>query len=320
MQRMVVLLNFIMAGILIWSITAKFWVVTVIMLVAFAAEIVHAFGGTSLFKKRPAAVRTPSTQQSRTQPVGPVRYHVKDNPSSETDESYGITDDEMKTKLKSCKAMVRGVPGYGLGASGFEQKRIDDGQKGERSLAKALIHYGLMDDPNIHVWFSVRNPGDESGKTDIDCIIAKGDTMWLLDAKHYMPEREGAWLDAPYNVGSIDHTWYLPTSESPLTDPATANSSSHLKKLYDASSNMDWARDKVREKLAGLVKTDAVVLLTRTSKGVHGTLDATVWPGNIPACNVDNWILNVLIPSMSKADAREPRVFAIHFIDGLVKR
>ena len=44
---------------------------------------------------------------------------------------------------------------------------------------------------------SCRNPGDASGAADIDVIVATGRTVWLLDAKHYAPARDG--------IRSIDH-------------------------------------------------------------------------------------------------------------------
>lgn len=112
-------------------------------------------------------------------------YRIDSMPTGPADPFYGY--DDANAALDGCRARIHGTPGFGLAGSGLEQGRAAAGIMGERSLACALRYYGLLDDPDLDVFFSLRNPGDKSGRTDIDCVLAKGNLILLLDTKRYTP-------------------------------------------------------------------------------------------------------------------------------------
>lgn len=58
------------------------------------------------------------------------------------------------------------------------------GVAGEDSVARMLASMDIRD---AHVFLSCRNPGDATGRADIDVVVVSGRTVWLLDAKHYRP-------------------------------------------------------------------------------------------------------------------------------------
>ena len=202
-----------------------------------------------------------------------------DQPSNQTDDSYGISDKQLFYLLHHCAATVRGIPGGGLNDSDFGMARVKSGQRGEMSVAKALLHYGILDNPNNRVWFSAHNPGDETGNTDIDIILAFGNQVWLIDAKHYAPDSQGETLGAPNLDSAYDKApWELRMSGG---------------KTYRASRNMSWAADSLRLELPVSASLHSVVLLTRTAKGVPGTQRGTRWPGDVHARNIDNWMCEI---------------------------
>lgn len=83
-----------------------------------------------------------------------------------------------------------GRPDSGLVGSGLDKWRAAAGRRGEISIRKTLMAAGILDDPDVRAWFSCRNPSDPSRNADIDVILLKGRTVWLLDAKRYAPRNE----------------------------------------------------------------------------------------------------------------------------------
>lgn len=261
--------------------------------------------------KQPPSKPTPRPAESPR--VASGAWRVADPPGVDTDEAYGMTDTQLDVAFMTCAATVKGRPGGGLDSSGFANERIMAGQQGEISVAKALAHYGVLDDPGVHVWFSMRNPGDESGDTDIDIAIAKGDRLWLVDAKKYGLEREHQWL-CPSPDTSGPH-WVLPVGEPGKTGPY--DNIPLGRKTYTATSNMHWVYDTITRSLPG-VHVTAVVALTRTIHGTYGTFMETMWPGDIPARNLDRWITGNLLPAL-RAETRPASMRIVSYVDPLVK-
>lgn len=111
-------------------------------------------------------------------------------PSRPADADYGVDAFAFHDWLASPD--VTGTPAGGLEAdgtaSGMAGYNVAAGVKGELSVAHMLASKDLK---GARVYLSCRNPGDASGAADIDLIVATGRTVWLLDAKHYAPARDG---------------------------------------------------------------------------------------------------------------------------------
>lgn len=148
-----------------------------------------------LFTVRRMSASTPASRPAPRIDWNHQSYRIDSTPTGPADPFYGY--DDANSALDGCRARIHGTPGFGLAGSGLEQGRAAAGIMGERSLACALRHYGLLDDPDLDVFFSLRNPGDRSGHADIDCVLAKGNLILLLDAKRYTPfpgRTIGAWV------------------------------------------------------------------------------------------------------------------------------
>ena len=219
----------------------------------------------------------PSNYQSANRNASSDDQRIVDPPAPETtDDSYGLTNSALSYRLHRCMATVKGIPGSGLTDSGFSKAQVLSGKRGEQSVAKALLYYGLLDTPNARVWFSLRNPSDASGNADIDIVYAIGKRVWLIDAKHSAPARPGDTLIGPSDNKTTPRILRMRGSG----------------KEYRATANMSLARDAIKQKLLHAPAiTDTVVLLTRTANGVPGIENNTRWPGEILARNIDQWMI-----------------------------
>lgn len=245
-------------------------------------------------------------------------YRIDSMPTGPADPFYGY--DDVNVALDGCQARIHGTPGFGLAGSGLEQGRATAGIVGERSLACALRHYGLLDDPDLDVFFSLRNPGDRSGHADIDCVLAKGNLILLLDAKRYTPSTSDLMLmpsvDDPMSAsGPVD---LRVLSHGLLEGRDTIGALSDLTPVreYSASGNMRWAVESTRRLLPGCT-VGAWVLLTRTPHGTFGVSDRTLFSGGINVANADVR-LPLLRDMLSRESGRNATV--CRTLDTLVKR
>ena len=245
-------------------------------------------------------------------------YRIDSMPTGPADPFYGY--DDVNAALDGCQARIHGTPGFGLAGSGLEQGRAAAGIMGERSLACALRYYGLLDDPDLDVFFSLRNPGDGSGRTDIDCVLAKGNLILLLDAKRYTPSTSDLML-----MPSVDDPMFASgpvglrvLSHGLLEGRDTIGALSDLAPVceYSASGNMRWAMESARRLLPGRT-VGAWVLLTRTPHGTFGVSDRTLFPGGISVVNADVR-LPLLRDMLSRESGRNATV--CRTLDALVKR
>ena len=212
-------------------------------------------------------------------------------PSRPADADYGVDAFAFHDWFASPDVM--GTPAGGLEAggtaSGMAGYNVAAGVKGELSVAHMLASKDLK---GARVYLSCRNPGDASGAADIDLIVATGRTVWLLDAKHYAPARDGMWLVPttadPTSWKPYDLRAYGPDANVegvPLAslDGITPDRS------YHASGNMAWAADEIRKALPG-ISVRPVILLSRTARGTYGVMRGTVFPGGVPVTTADAWI------------------------------
>lgn len=170
-------------------------------------------------------------------------------------------------------AMI-GVPGAGLhGAVGMAQVNIDLGVKGEENFARALAATGQIDRFST-VW-SVPVPDQKSFvpgpySTDIDCVLATGSAIFLVDLKNYKSGNVRY-----YNHGNQLYCEDVPTGKL-VGEPKTM------------SRNMEMATAAVRNHFpkANIVP---VVVFMPTDKG-EGVLDSVVWPGDVPAMNLTEFL------------------------------
>ncbi len=286
--------------------TTSTWMALTVGVVCLLLTVRHMSAST------PASQPTPHIDWSR-QP-----YRVDSMPTGPADPFYGY--DDVNAALDGCRARIHGTPGFGLAGSGLEQGRAVAGIMGERSLACALRYYGLLDDPDLDVFFSLRNPGDGSGRADIDCVLAKGNLILLLDAKRYTPSTSDLML-----MPSVDDPMFASgpvglrvLSHGLLEGRDTIGALSDLAPVceYSASGNMRWAVESTRRLLPGCT-VGAWVLLTRTPHGTFGVSDRTLFPGGISVVNADVR-LPLLRDMLSRESGRNATV--CRTLDALVKR
>lgn len=286
--------------------TTSTWMALTVGVVCLLLTVRHMSAST------PASQPTPHIDWSR-QP-----YRVDSMPTGPADPFYGY--DDANAALDGCRARIHGTPGFGLAGSGLEQGRAVAGIMGERSLACALRYYGLLDDPDLDVFFSLRNPGDGSGRADIDCVLAKGNLILLLDAKRYTPSTSDLML-----MPSVDDPMFASgpvglrvLSHGLLEGRDTIGALSDLTPVceYSASGNMRWAVESTRRLLPGCT-VGAWVLLTRTPHGTFGVSDRTLFPGGISVVNADVR-LPLLRDMLSRESGRNATV--CRTLDALVKR
>lgn len=286
--------------------TTSTWTALTVGVVCLLLTVRHMSAST------PASQPTPHIDWSR-QP-----YRIDSMPTGPADPFYGY--DDVNAALDGCRARIHGTPVFGLAGSGLEQGRAAAGVMGERSLACALRYYGLLDDPDLDVFFSLRNPGDGSGRADIDCVLAKGNLILLLDAKRYTPSTSDLML-----MPSVDDPMFASgpvglrvLSHGLLEGRDTIGALSDLAPVceYSASGNMRWAMESARRLLPGCT-VGAWVLLTRTPHGTFGVSDRTLFPGGISVVNADVR-LPLLRDMLSRKSGRNATV--CRTLDALVKR
>lgn len=211
-------------------------------------------------------------------------------PAGPSDVDYGVDAFAFHDWLASPDVM--GTPAGGLEAdgeaSGMAGYNVAAGVKGELSVAHMLAS---MDLKGARVYLSCRNPGDASGAADIDLVVATGRTVWLLDAKHYAPARDGMWLVPtaadPASWKPYDLRGYGPDANVEGVPLASLDGITP-DRLYHASGNMAWAANEIRKALPG-ISVRPVVLLSRTARGTYGVMRDTVFPGGVPVTTADAW-------------------------------
>lgn len=260
-----------------------------------------------------SAVRTGGGTDDAAAPETPVGIRLEPyaRPAGPADPDYGLDVFAFDDWL--ARPDVRGTPGGGLGAAtGMAAYNVQAGVEGERSMAHMLATLPL---DGARVYLSCRNPADTTGEADIDAIVATGDTVWLLDAKHYTPARSGMWLVPTPGLGDRTGAGELRAygpDVNIIGTPLPALDRIAPERTYHASGNMAWAADAIRRALPG-VNVVPVVLLSRTNGGVYGVARGTVFPGGVPVSTADRW-------RDGFASRGAPSIHMDTYLTGLVKR
>lgn len=244
-----------------------------------------------LLRKRPAVIPADgfdgAARPRPTRPSGYQRGPVKVKPQAPTVPTGGtlatasangrITGFEpsaLKARTVPATPSMIGVPGAGLhGATGMTQTNITLGVAGEENFAKALSATGQIGRFGT-VW-SVPVPDQDRFVpgpygTDIDCVLATGSAIFLVDLKNY---KSG---DVRYH--SSGNLLYC-------EDGATGKQVGEVKTM---SRNMEMATNAVRRHFPSANIVPVVVFMP-TDKG-EGVLDNVVWPGGIPAMNLTEFL------------------------------
>lgn len=226
-------------------------------------------------------------------------------------EPRALTDADT---LLSQAAHLYGKPGEGLAGSGFDQAAIDRGAEGERNLARALAHTGLL--PHFASFWSLQMPDESVGasqrfNTDIDAVIVTGRSMWLIDAKNY-------------NQGDV--VWSVEESADDMgkdqryliaVDRATGGLVGGKRKM---SLNMKMAREIFEKRFK---ETDLryaikpVVVLMPRDDGL-GEIRDILWAGGIPTVGLPQLIH--WLQQEAPFDARDPDAqFLVQMLHPLIK-
>lgn len=171
---------------------------------------------------------------------------------------------------------------------GVDGHNVAAGVAGEDSVARMLASMDIRD---AHVFLSCRNPGDATGRADIDVVVVSGRTVWLLDAKHYRPASPDAYLVPTPGLDAMRGGGELRAydSNTNLNVPVGSLAGVAPVRTYHASGNMAWATDSVRSGLPAGLDVRPVVLLSRTTGGVYGVMRGTMFPGAVPVMQADAW-------------------------------
>lgn len=263
------------AGLLLVLISGRWLAAAVgVLLLALAAAALMAASDST-----PSGIPTPGRQmEPLSAPRGPEPV------------SYGVGDAAFAAWLAAPN--VHGRPAAGLEATavadGMDGYNVAAGVAGEDSVARMLASMGIRD---AHVFLSCRNPGDATGRADIDVVVVSGRTVWLLDAKHYRPASPDAYLVPTPGLNAMRGGGELRAydSNTNLNVPVGSLAGVAPVRTYHASGNMAWAADSVRSGLPAGLDVRPVVLLSRTTGGVYGVMRGTMFPGAIPVMQADAW-------------------------------
>lgn len=167
-----------------------------------------------------------------------------------------------------------GVPGASLGEENeMDEAAVKLGIMGEQNFARALAVTRLIGRFGS-VW-SVPVPDPEvfepaAYNADIDCVIATGTCIYLVDLKHY-------------KSGNV--RYYHNGNQLFCEDVATGALVGETKTM---SQNMSTATRVMKHHFPKVVIKPVVVLMP-TDKG-EGIIDNVMWPGNIQAMNLTQFI------------------------------
>lgn len=178
---------------------------------------------------------------------------------------------------------MHGRPGEGLEyATGLDEKRRALGARGERNFAQALGMNGLLD--RFHTVWSVPVPSEsrdtrghlQPGRfdTDIDCVIAVDDALYLVDLKNYV---------------SGDVIYFNESDQLYCQDSSTGHSVGAPRKM---SRNMEMATNTILEVFPGPFEVRPCVVFMPTDKG-EAYIEGVYWPGEIQALKLTDFLTHL---------------------------
>lgn len=201
------------------------------------------------------------------------------------------------THVEGTGRRMHGIPGVGLGNSGFQKDAAEQGQRGEAQLAKAIARYSaganiaILD--TVHSFWSLGMPApdgqrDRSTGADVDCAFVRADRVLLVDVKRY---KGGALA-----YTSRDDYLYA-------HDIATGE---QIDKSFRLSRNMSFAKERFSAAFPNhIVETRIVIMPTGMGEPVFDKLH---WPGGTRVVGVETLLheLETLarLPSAPESEAR----------------
>ena len=213
------------------------------------------------------------------EPVKPTSTYVKKD-FGETP----IKPDFFRYKAKYWTCSYRdvpgmhGSPGIGLNSSSFGSNRIEAGQKGEQELAQMVAYLGIPSKYGAQVYWSLRIP-ESKYDTDVDCIVAYGNTLVLLDAKNYVAGDNYEYSSKSPREGTLR-----------VSDKTTGS----VVKEYTLSRNMKMAEEAYRRAFPGM-HIETAVLLCPTRNGLAGVKASTWLHDSIPVHQSWTYLNNLKI-------------------------
>lgn len=189
---------------------------------------------------------------------------------------------------------MRGAPGEGLAdATHFKKINLYLGQMGEQNFAKVLAKTNQL--ARFSTAWSVPVPAEDRLKpgpygSDIDCIIATHDNIYLVDLKNYK---------------SGDIRYHMKTPLLLADDVATGHQVGEVKTM---SRNMEMATNIMRHHFPK-VNIIPVVVFMPTNKG-ESFIDNVYWPGNIRAVNLSQFVTELSFQKDFSYDAPTGGAFA----------
>lgn len=178
---------------------------------------------------------------------------------------------------------VHGVPGEGLDEAGYSAKATQLGTQGEKLFSRALKTLGIT--KKVHSFWSVTNPDPERfaktkySRGDVDCVLAFGNTILLIDVKFYTSGK-GAWR---MNDDGESLTFYAHETGEPFGEPRAM---SHVMSQAHKTFQQRFRKARVL----------SLVVFMPTDRG-EADLENITWPGGIMAVNFSDFIpiINTLI-------------------------
>ncbi len=206
--------------------------------------------------------------------VGPVGGITRLGTASRNGRITGFEPKTLEARPVPKVPSMIGAPGAGLhGAAGMSQTNIQLGVKGEENFARALDATGQI--RRFGTIWSVPVPDQDRFipgpySTDIDCVLATGSAIFLIDLKNY---KSG---DVRYTAqGDVLYCEDVATGEQ-VGEPKTM------------SRNMEMATSAVRKHFPNANIVPIVVFMP-TDKG-EGVIENVSWPGGIPAMNLTEFL------------------------------
>lgn len=189
---------------------------------------------------------------------------------------------------------VHGIPGEGLDEAGYSAKATQLGTQGEKLFSRALKTLGLT--KKVHSFWSVANPDPERlaktqySRGDIDCVLAFGNTILLIDVKFYT-SGNGVW-----RMGDDGESLAFFAHE---TGQQFGETRAMSKVMAQAHSTFSFRFKKAR--------VLSLVVFMPTDRG-EADLENITWPGGIMAVNFSDFIpmLNTLIEQEQAVKKRMP--------------
>jgi hypothetical protein len=213
-------------------------------------------------------------QPSRTKNQPEVEHKAYRDSASENGRITGYEPGMLAKYPVPTVSSMTGVPGSGLlNATEMTKTNVNLGMQGEENFARALFVEGLIH--RFRTIWSVPVPDQEEFKpgpysTDIDCVLATGNTIYLVDLKNY-------------KSGAVQY--HNKGNQLYCEDNITGEQVGEVKTM---SRNMEMATTAMQHHFPKANILPVVVFMP-TNKG-EGFINKVVWPGGVQAMNLSQFL------------------------------